>query len=68
MADGMDTEFEKLGMVAMIAALLIPGMMWVSKGKSTAAMLGRAALVGGLIVGAVRVEAGMDETAAELTK
>ena len=68
MAKGIGTEFEKLGMVAMIAALLIPGMMWVSKGKSAAAMLGRAALVSGLILGAARVETEMDESVAELAK
>ena len=68
MAEGIHVEFEKLGMVAMIAALLIPGMLWVTRGKSTPAMLGRAALVSGFILGAVRVEAEMDESAAELVK
>ena len=68
MADGISTEFEKLGMVAMIAALLIPGMVWVMKAKSTPAMLGRATLVSGLILGAVRIEAGMDASAAELAE
>lgn len=68
MAEGINVEFEKLGMVAMIAALLIPGMMWVAKGKSTPAMLGRAVLLGGLIVTAVRVEGSMDDSVAELTK
>ncbi len=68
MAEGISTEFEKLGMVAMIAALLIPGMVWVMKAKSTPAMLGRAALVSGLVLGAVRVEAEMDESAAQLVK
>ncbi len=68
MAEGIGTEFEKLGMVAMIAALLLPGMVWVMKAKSTPAMLGRAALVSGLILGAVRVEAQMDESASELAK
>ncbi len=68
MAEGINVEFEKLGMVAMIAALLIPGMVWVMKAKSTPAMLGRATLVSGLILGAVRIEAGMDASAAELAE
>lgn len=68
MAEGIGTEFEKVGMVAMIAALLIPGMVWVMKAKSTPAMLGRAALVSGFILGAVRVEASMDESAAGLAE
>ena len=68
MAEELGTEFEKLGMVAMVAALLIPGMIWVSKAKSTWAMLGRTALVCGLTVGAVRVEAGLDRSAAELAE
>ncbi len=68
MAEGINVEFEKLGMVAMIAALLIPGIVWVMKAKSTPAMLGRATLVSGLILGAVRVEAGMDASAAELAE
>ena len=66
MEESTGTEFEKFGMVAMIAALLIPGMVWVMKAKSTPAMLGRAALVSGLILGAVRVEAVLDESAAEI--
>lgn len=66
MAEGMNVELEKVGMVAMIAALMIPGMVWAAKARSTPWMLARAALVGGLIVGAVRVEAAMDESAAEL--
>ncbi len=68
MAEGMDVEFEKLGMVAMIAAMLIPGMVWVVKAKSTPAMLGRATLLSALILGAVRVEASMDESAAQLAE
>ena len=68
MAEGINVEFEKLGMVAMIAALLIPGMVWVMKAKSTPAMLGRATLVSGLILGAVRVEASMDASVAELAE
>ena len=68
MAEGINVEFEKLGMVAMIAALLIPGMVWVMKAKSTPTMLGRATLVSGLILGAVRIEAGMDASAAELAE
>ena len=66
MAEGLNAEFEKLGMVAMIAALLIPGMVWVMKAKSTPAMLGRATLLSGLILGAVRVEGSMDQSAEEL--
>ena len=68
MTDGASVEFEKLGMVAMITAMLIPGMMWVAKAKSTPAMLGRTALVVTLIVGAVRVESSIDESAAELAR
>ena len=63
MAEGINVEFEKLGMVAMIAALLIPGMVWVMKAKSTPAMLGRATLVSGLILGAVRIDASAAELA-----
>ncbi len=66
MAEGINAEFEKLGMVAMIAALLIPGMVWVMKAKSTPAMLGRATLLSGVILATVKVEGSMDQSAAEL--
>ena len=66
MAEGLNAEFEKLGMVAMIAALLIPGMVWVMKAKSTPGMLGRATLLSGFILAAVKVEGSIDQSVEEL--
>ena len=63
MAEGFGIEVEELGMVALIGLLLIPGLLWISKARSTASMIGRTALVGGLIAAAVTIEASMDTSA-----
>ena len=67
MAEGLAIEVEELGMVALIGVLLVPGAIWIAKGKSTASMVWRTALLGGLIAAAVTIEAAMDQSVAELT-
>jgi hypothetical protein len=62
------SEMEGLGMVALIGALLVPGAIWIAKGKSTASMVGRTVLIGGLIAAAVTMELAIDETTEELAK
>lgn len=59
----MNIEFEEIGMVALIALVLFPGVLWISKGKGTGNTVFRAAVVGSLLLGAVTVEASMDQTA-----
>jgi hypothetical protein len=59
-------ELEEMGMVALIGVLLVPGLIWIAKGKSTASMIGRTAVVGGLIAAAVTIEAAMDKSVEEL--
>lgn len=61
----MNIEFEELGMVALIGLVLFPGVIWISKGKGKRSTIFRAAAVGALLLGAVKVEAAMDETAEE---
>jgi hypothetical protein len=55
-------EFEEMGMVALIGVLLVLGLIWIAKSKSAASMIGRTAVVGGLIAAAVTIEAAMDES------
>lgn len=59
----MDTDFEELGMVALIGLVLLPGILWISRGKGTRSTIFRAATVGALLLGAVTVEASMDQAA-----
>ena len=59
---------EEIGMVALIGLLLLPGVMWIAKGKTTASKIGRTTLVGCLVAAAVRVEASMDQSANEITE
>ncbi len=63
MAEGFGIELEELGMVALIGVLLVPGVLWIAKGKSSASMFARMAAVGGLIAAAVTLEATLDRTA-----
>ena len=62
----MNIEIEELGMVALIALVLFPGVIWISKGKGTTSTIFRAATVGALLLGAVTVEASMDQAADSL--
>ncbi len=62
----MEIEIEELGMVALIAVVLFPGVLWISRGKGTRSTIFRAATVGALLLGAVTVEASMDQSADEL--
>ena len=66
MANGFGIELEEMGMVALIGVLLVPGVIWIAKGKSSAGMFGRMAVVGGLIAAAVTAEAAMDKSVDEL--
>ena len=66
MAEGFDAE--EIGMVALIGLLLLPGVMWIAKGKTAASKIGRTALVGCLVAVAVKVEASMDDAAKEITE
>jgi len=59
----MDTELEEFGMVALIGLVLLPGILWVSKAKGTGGVILRSAVVGALLIGAVTVEASMDQAA-----
>ncbi len=68
MANGFGLELEEMGMVGLIAVLLVPGVVWIANGKSSASMFGRMAVVGGLIAAAVTVEAAMDHSAEELAE
>lgn len=68
MAEGFGIEMEVIGMVALIGLLLVPGVVWIAKGKSPASMIGRTALVGALIAAAVTLEASMDQSADSITK
>lgn len=56
-------KLEQIGMVALIGLLVFPGVIWVSKAKTGGSMVLRAAIAGSLLVGAVILEASMDETA-----
>ena len=62
----MNIELEELGMVALIALVLFPGVIWISKGKGKGTTIFRAAAVGALLLGAVTVEASMDQAADSL--
>ncbi len=62
----MDLEIEELGMIALVALVLLPGVLWISKGKGTRSTIFRAAAVGALLLGAVTVESSMDQAAEEL--
>lgn len=59
-------EFEELGMVALIAMVLFPGVLWITRGKGTRSTIFRAATVGALLLGAVTVEASMDQAVDDL--
>ncbi len=67
MAEGFGMEMEEMGMVALIGVLLLPGVIWIAKGKTMPSMLGRMAVVGGVIAAAVTLEASMDKTVDEIT-
>ena len=68
MAEGFGIELEEMGLVALIGVLLVPGVVWIAKGRSTSSMIGRIALVGALITAAVAMEAAMDQSADEFAK
>jgi hypothetical protein len=60
---GLNIEFEEMGMVALIGLALVPGIIWTSKAKTGLRMALRASLVGGVILGAVALEASLDKGA-----
>lgn len=62
----MDLEIEELGMIALVALVLLPGVLWISKGKGTRSTIFRAATVGALLLGSVIVESSMDQAAEQL--
>ena len=67
MASGIGIELEEMSMVALMAALLLPGVVWLSKAKTGPAMLERAVVVGVLLVGAAVLEGKLDQTANQVT-
>ena len=62
----MNIELEEFGVVALIGVLLVPGVLWIAKGRSTASIFGRMAAVGGLIAAAVAIEASIDKSVNEV--
>jgi hypothetical protein len=62
----MEFEVGELGMVALIALVLFPGVLWISRGKGTRSTIFRAATVGTLLLGAVTIESSMDQAAKRL--
>ena len=64
--DGSALEFEDLGMVVLIGALLIPGVLWITQGPSTGAVVRRSMVVAGIIAAAVAVERAIDQAAGSL--
>lgn len=63
MNSGLAVELEEGGLVALIAVLLLPGVMWIAKAKDAKSTAIRSAVVVGLIAGALAIEATMDRTA-----
>ena len=63
---GLGIEVEELGMVALIGLALVPGTIWTAKAPNGVRMALRAALVGGLIVGAIALESKLDKGANEV--
>ena len=59
-------EFEGIGMIALVGALLLPGVYWIVRGKSTAAIVGRSVVVGTVVVAAAVFEGTVDSTAEKL--
>ena len=62
----MNIELEEIGVVALIGIVLVPGVLWIAKGRSSMSMFGRMAVVGGLIAAAVAIEASMDKSVNEV--
>jgi hypothetical protein len=58
-----EQEFEGVGMAALVGALLLPGVFWIARGKSAAAIAGRTILVAGVIAAAVTFEGLVDDAA-----
>ena len=68
MPEGLEIEVEELGVVALIGILLVPGLIWIAKASSTASIVRRTALVGGIIAAAVTIESAMDQSVDNLVK
>ncbi len=62
----MDLEIEEIGMIALVALVLLPGVLWIAKGKGTRSTIFRVATVGALLLGAVTIESSTDQAAEEL--
>ena len=60
MSQGIAVEVEELGRVALISALLVPGLAWVANGNGSAAKVRRSLLIGGVIAAALGLEAILD--------
>ncbi len=60
---GLGIELEEMGVVALVAVVLLPGFLWISKAKSGTGTLWRGATVAGLLAGALLVERNMYSTA-----
>ena len=60
---GLGIEVEEMGTVALIGLLLVPGLLWMARGKTGPSMALRAVFVGTVIAGAVTIEFAMDGTA-----
>ena len=58
-----EQEFEGIGMAALVGALLLPGIFWIIRGKSAAAIVGRTTAVAAVITAAVLFEGAVDTTA-----
>jgi hypothetical protein len=56
-------EYETIGMIALIGLVVLPGVLWISKAKGAGGVILRSAVVGTLLLGAVTVEASMDQAA-----
>ena len=63
MAEGIGIEAEELGVVALIGVLVVPGLAWVVGAKTSGGALRRLLLVGGVVVGALAIEAALDRSA-----
>lgn len=66
MNSGIAMELEQGGLVALIAVLLLPGVLWISKAKDGKSMAVRSAVVAGVVGAALAIEAAMERTAGEV--
>ncbi len=68
MAEGIKIEIEELGLVGMIGVFVVPGLTWVVRAPSRNAALRRLLILGGVVAGALTLEAVLDRSANSLVK